>query len=82
MLERSDFQNRPGRFCVCVCFSDKYFTLMSRGLLADMCPEETAANNSVVSADDFQFPSAKYEIIVLPISAAKLWRQSEINTAG
>lgn len=35
---------------------------------------KTPADNSGVSAADFQFPSAKYEIIALPISqVAKLW---------
>lgn len=34
-----------------------------------------AADSNVVSEDDFQFPSAMYEIIVLPILPAKLERQ-------
>lgn len=48
---------------------------MSRGSSADVRPEEEAADSSVVSADDFQFPSAKYEIIAPPILAAKLRRR-------
>lgn len=41
---------------------------------------EKAADNASVSEDDFQFPSAKYEIIVLPIFPAKLERRR--NTAA
>lgn len=44
-------------------------------LLYSRLHSEKAADNTVVSEDDFQFPSAKYEIIVLPILPAKLQRQ-------
>lgn len=44
-------------------------------LLRSRLHSEKAADNTVVSEDDFQFPSAKYEIIVLPISPAKLERR-------
>lgn len=43
-------------------------------LLHNRLHSEKAADNTV-SEDDFQFPSAKYEIIVLPILPAKLERQ-------
>lgn len=48
---------------------ETHITLRHSGLHS-----EKAADNTV-SADDFQFPSAKYEIIVLPILSAKLERQ-------
>lgn len=44
-------------------------------LLYSRLHSEKAADNTVVSEDDFQFPSAEYEIIVLPILPAKLERQ-------
>lgn len=49
---------------------ETHITLLNGGLHS-----EKAADNTVVSEDDFQFPSAKYEIIVLPILPAKLERQ-------
>lgn len=47
-------------------------------LLRSAAHSEKAADNTV-SEDDFQFPSAKYEIIVLPISPAKLERQRTLQ---
>lgn len=41
---------------------------------------EKAADDTAVSGEDFQFPSAKYEIIVLPILPAKLERQRNATT--
>ena len=49
---------------------DTHLTLLYSGLHS-----EKAADSAVVSEDDFQFPSAMYEIIVLPILPAKLERQ-------
>ena len=40
---------------------------------------EKAADEIAVSGDDFQFLSAKYEIIVLPILPANLYRQKHYN---
>lgn len=42
---------------------------------------EKAADYTVVSADDFQFLSGGYEIIVLPILPAKLERQEKNASA-
>lgn len=44
-------------------------------LLYSRLHSEKPADNTVVSEYDFQFPSGKYEIIVLPILPAKLQRQ-------
>lgn len=49
---------------------ETHITLRNSGLHS-----ETSADNTIVSEDDFQFPSAKYEIIVLPILPAKAERQ-------
>ena len=39
------------------------------------------ADNTTVSEDDFQFPSDKYEIIVLPMLRAKLERRGNTRAA-
>lgn len=48
---------------------ETHITLLHSG------PHSEKAADNTVSEDDFQFPSAKYEIIVLPILPAKLERQ-------
>lgn len=48
---------------------ETHITLLHSGLHSEKAADKT------VSGDDFQFPSAKYEIIVLPILPAKFERQ-------
>lgn len=58
---------------ILLCKGKVFFTHVT--LFGSRLQSEKSGDNTVVSEDDFQFPSAKYEIIVLPILPAKLQRQ-------
>lgn len=70
--------------CAHVFVGKVLYAQVTRVLGGRASRERGAADNCVVSADDFQLPSAKYEIIALPISAAKLRRgkKTKQNTGG